>query len=149
LLVSTLKELFKGKKEIFEGLYIYDKWDWSKKNPVIHLDFTELSYDTPKKLENSLCDFINNTASDYSITLTNIEIESRFSELIEKLHKGTGEPVVILIDEYDKPMIDSLNKGKEVHQRIKEILHNFYHLIKVMQCFFYLWIYFLFGQFTY
>ncbi|MDR0724162.1 MAG: AAA family ATPase, partial [Endomicrobium sp.] len=45
---------------------------------------------------------------------------------MEKLHGSTGQQVVLLIDEYDKPMIDSLNKAKEVHQTIKETLHNFY-----------------------
>jgi hypothetical protein len=59
LLINTFKELFKGNKKVFEGLYIYDKWDWSKTNPVIHLDFAELAYDTPQRLENSLSDFIN------------------------------------------------------------------------------------------
>ncbi|MDR0723651.1 MAG: AAA family ATPase, partial [Endomicrobium sp.] len=50
LLINTFKELFKGNKQLFEGLYIYDKWDWSKKYPVIHLDFTELSYKTAEEL---------------------------------------------------------------------------------------------------
>jgi ERCC4-type nuclease len=130
LLISTLKELFKGNKEIFEGLYIYDKWDWSKQYPVIHLDFTELAYDSPERLKNSLSDFITKTAIEYSIELISSEIESRFAEVIEKLHKSRGEQVVMLIDEYDKPMIDSLNKAKEVHQEIKETLHNFYQVIK-------------------
>jgi Holliday junction resolvase-like predicted endonuclease len=53
-----------------------------------------------------------------------------FAELIEQLHQTTGQQVVILIDEYDKPMIDSLNKAKEIHQEIKETLHNFYQVIK-------------------
>ncbi|MDR3124764.1 MAG: ATP-binding protein [Endomicrobium sp.] len=130
LLISTLKELFKGNKEIFEGLYIWDKWDWGKKYPVIHLDFTELAYGTPGRLKNSLSDFITRTAIEYSIEVISSEIESRFSELIEKMHKSIGEQVVMLIDEYDKPMIDSLNKAKEVHQEIKETLHNFYQVIK-------------------
>jgi Holliday junction resolvase-like predicted endonuclease len=129
LLISTFKELFKGSKELFEGLYIYDKWDWSKKYPVIHLDFAKLAYDTPGRLENSLSDFIGNTALEYSITLTNSEIETRFSELIEKLHQSTGQQVVVLIDEYDKPLIDSLN-DEEIYKKIKKILHSFYQVIK-------------------
>jgi DNA-binding Lrp family transcriptional regulator len=129
LLISTLKELFKGNKEIFEGLYIYDKWDWSKKYPVIHLDFTKISYDTPKKLSNSLSDFINTTAIEYSIDLISSEIETRFSELIEKLHKSAGDKVVILIDEYDKPMIDNM-WNREVYPEIKRTLHDFYQVLK-------------------
>jgi hypothetical protein len=68
-LISTLKNLFKGNKEIFEELYIWDKWDWTKKYPVIHLDFAELAYDTPERLKNSLSDFITRTAIEYSIEI--------------------------------------------------------------------------------
>ncbi|MDR3125139.1 MAG: ATP-binding protein [Endomicrobium sp.] len=130
LLISTLKELFRGNKEIFEGLYICDKWDWTKKYPVIHLDFTELAYDTPEKLEGSLFDFVKTSARQNNIELQNSQLETKFAELIEKMHKSIGEQIVILVDEYDKPMIDSLNKAKEVHQGIKETLHNFYQVIK-------------------
>ncbi|MDR1522843.1 MAG: ATP-binding protein [Endomicrobium sp.] len=133
LLISTIKELFKGNKEIFEGLYIYDKWDWTKQYPVIHLDFTEIQYATAEQLEISLDKFLEDTAKREKITLDQTEtrlIGVKFAELIEKLHKSTGQQVVILIDEYDKPMIDSLNKAKEVNQEIKERLHNFYQVIK-------------------
>ncbi|MDR3244949.1 MAG: AAA family ATPase, partial [Prevotellaceae bacterium] len=51
LLVSTLEALFQGQNELFEGLYIYDKWNWGEKFPVIHLDFGEESYDTAEELK--------------------------------------------------------------------------------------------------
>jgi hypothetical protein len=129
LLISTFKQLFKGNKELFKGLYIYDKWDWSKTNPIIHLDFAELAYDTPKRLKNSLSDFINGTALEYSIELISSEIETRFSELIKSLHQKTGQQVVILVDEYDKPLIDNLSK-EEVYPEVKRTLHSFYQVIK-------------------
>jgi hypothetical protein len=129
LLISTFKELFKGNKQLFEGLYIYDKWDWSKTNPVIHLDFAEIAYKTPNILENSLLEFINSTALNYSIELINSQLQTRFAELIEKVHKKVGERVVILVDEYDKPLIDNLN-NKEVYPEVKRALHDFYQVIK-------------------
>jgi uncharacterized protein (DUF2249 family) len=58
-----------------------------------------------------LLEFINSTALNYSIELTNSQIQTRFAELIEKLHKKAGERVVILVDEYDKPLTDNLSKG--------------------------------------
>jgi hypothetical protein len=131
LLVSTLKELFKGSKEIFEGLYIYDKWDWSKKNPVIHLDFTEIDYANDIELKKSLMDFVNSIATDYNISLTKSTLSSRFGEVIEKLHERRGEQVVILVDEYDKPLISKLPKEK-IYPEIKEALHDFYQVIKIM-----------------
>ncbi|MDR0723833.1 MAG: AAA family ATPase [Endomicrobium sp.] len=130
LLINTFKELFKGSIQLFEGLYIYDKWDWAKKYPVIHLDFTELDYTTDIELKDSLMEFINSAADSYNVSLIKTTLAGKFSELIEKLHESTGQQVVLLIDEYDKPMIDSLNKAKEVHQAIKETLHNFYQVIK-------------------
>jgi hypothetical protein len=130
LLINTFKELFKGNKQIFEGLYIYDKWDWSKKYPVIHLDFTELDYTTDIELKDSLMEFINSTANSYNVPLIKTTLAGKFSELIEKLHESTGQQVVLLIDEYDKPMIDSLI-DKPVHEKLKRILHNFYQVIKV------------------
>jgi hypothetical protein len=75
-------------------------------------------------------DFINSTAINYNVSLTNSTLGSKFGQLIEQLHKASDKRVVILIDEYDKPLIDSLNKAKEVHQGIKETLHNFYQVIK-------------------
>ncbi|MDR2066632.1 MAG: ATP-binding protein [Endomicrobium sp.] len=132
LLINTFKELFKGNKQLFEGLYIYDKWDWSKKYPVIHLDFTELDYATAEQLETSLDKFLDDTAKRENITLDQTKtrlISSKFSELIKKLHESTGKQVALLIDEYDKPMIDSLI-DKPVHDKLKRILHNFYQVIK-------------------
>jgi PAS domain-containing protein len=129
LLISTFKELFKGNKKIFEGLYIYDKWNWSKTNPVIHLDFTELGYSSINVLNNSLEDFITRIAMEYSIELISRGIPDKFSELIEKLHKKAGERVVILVDEYDKPLIDNLSKERIYHE-VKRTLHDFYQVIK-------------------
>jgi Holliday junction resolvase-like predicted endonuclease len=92
-----------------------------------------MQYATPEQLEISLDKFLDNTAKRENTTLEQTEtrlIGVKFAELIEKLHKSTGQQVVVLIDEYDKPMIDSLNKAKQVHQEIKETLHNFYQVIK-------------------
>ncbi|MDR1086676.1 MAG: AAA family ATPase, partial [Endomicrobium sp.] len=108
LIIGTFEELFKGSKRIFEELYIHEKWDWSKTNPVIHLDFAEIGYKTSNMLENSLLDFVNSEASKYEVELTNRALPSRFAQLIEKLHEKAEERVVILVDEYDKPLIDNL-----------------------------------------
>ena len=94
LLISTLKELFKGNKGLFEGLYIRDKWDWTKKYPVIHLDFGEIQYKTVEQLEISLNRFLNDVAKKEDIQLEKSAtrlIGVRFAELIEKLHKKGGK----------------------------------------------------------
>jgi hypothetical protein len=132
LLVSALSELFAGNKQLFEGLYIYDKWDWTKKHPVIHLDFSEIQYANVEQLEISLDKFLNALARKENIELEKSSttlIGVKFAELIEKLHEKRGSPVAILIDEYDKPLIDNLS-DKGTHEEVKRTLHDFYQVIK-------------------
>jgi hypothetical protein len=129
LMVSTLEELFKGNKELFEGLYIFDKWDWDENFPVIHLDFGELRYNTPEKLENTLNDFVNTKAREYDIKLHNSELNNRFSELIKEINKKFNKKVVVLVDEYDGPIIDNIN-NIQVADDNREILSSFYQVLK-------------------
>jgi hypothetical protein len=112
--------------------YIYDKWDWSKQYPVIHLDFTEITYSTEEMLKASLNKFLNSVAKKENIVLekdSECLLADNFAELIEKMHKSTGQQVVMLIDEYDKPLIDNLI-DKDVYNKVKRSLHNFYQVLK-------------------
>ena len=130
LLVSTLKSLFQGEKNLFKSLYIYDKWDWSEKYPVIHLDFGSRTRKNPEKLELSLNKFLNDTAEDYKIELEDIDLlADKFEELIKKLHKKAGKKVVILIDEYDKAILDSM-KNIEIAKKNRDTLSSFYQVLK-------------------
>jgi hypothetical protein len=129
LLVSTLEAVFQAQKELFDGLYIYDKWDWSKKFPVIHLDFGNRDYSSGKELKLSLTDFVDGIALDNQISLLEHTLPGKFSELIRKLYKSTGQQVVVLIDEYDKPITDHLSDPK-VMKANKTVLHNFYQVLK-------------------
>ncbi|KZX15805.1 putative AAA-ATPase [Methanobrevibacter cuticularis] len=130
LLLSTIEELFNGNEKLFEGLYIYDKWDWEETYPIIHLDFTKLNFNTPKNLEKSLNTFLTKLAKDNGINLTNNELYSfRFAEIIEELYKKTNKRVVVLIDEYDKPIIDNISE-KEILNGNQKILRSFYNVLK-------------------
>jgi hypothetical protein len=129
LLVSTLNALFSGRKELFEGLYIYDKWDWTKQRPIIQLDFTGLTFGSTEELNRSLSAFITETAARYGLSLPDVPTTYRFGLLIRKIHEATGEKVVVLIDEYDKPIIDHLSTP-EVMESNKTTLHNFYQVLK-------------------
>jgi hypothetical protein len=129
LLVSTLDALFKGQKELFEGLYIYDKWDWTQQYPVIRIDFGGLSHRTTEALTNSLSDLMKITASKNRIAPESTELPDKFRELIEQLHESTGQKVAILIDEYDKPITDHLS-NPEVMKTNRETLHDFYQVLK-------------------
>jgi hypothetical protein len=127
LLLSTLSELFQGKKELFEGLWIYDQWDWQKTNPVIHLSFTNLGY-KEIGLEKALSLRLDKVAASFGITLSEEANSLRFKELIEELHKSMGQ-VVVLIDEYDKPILDYLDDVPQA-QAHREILKTFYSILK-------------------
>ena len=128
LLVSALKEIFSGNKELFRGLYIYDKIDW-KKFPVIHVDFSLIARNNEEILRISLGDFIDNVAKENNLTLKNKFIADKFKELIEKLSKKLNTKVVILIDEYDKPIIDHITDLKTASGN-RAVLREFYSVIK-------------------
>ncbi|MDR1222795.1 MAG: AAA family ATPase, partial [Tannerella sp.] len=130
MLISTLDALFSGRKELFEGLYIYDKWDWSKNNPVIRIDWTAVKHDTPEEIENSLSVWLKIEARKNEITLFSEYASDCFRELITELHRKTGEKVVILIDEYDAPILDVMSKSPTELKAIQESLQSFYKILK-------------------
>ncbi|GHV31121.1 ATPase AAA [Bacteroidia bacterium] len=129
LLVSTMEALFQGKKSPFEGLYIYDKWDWTQQNPVIRLDFGGRANASEEELKISLNHFLDVTANENQISLTGETLSDKFMDLIKGLHRSTGRQVVVLIDEYDKPIIDHLSEP-EIASAIRTILKNFYQVLK-------------------
>jgi hypothetical protein len=127
LLISTLEEIFSGNQELFKGLYIYDKIEW-KKYPVIKIDFAKMNLSSPDKLIESLNYSLNSIAEGYNVLIDNsLDFKLKFISLIKELSKF--EKVVILIDEYDKPIIDHID-NLEFIQKMRDILKNFYVTIK-------------------
>jgi hypothetical protein len=124
-----MQALFEGHKELFEGLYIYDKWDWSKKYPVIRLDFGGLNYEDCITLKDSLMDFVDDVADKWKIKLKPRNLSGRFKKLIEEIETKTGQKVVVLIDEYDKAMSDFLSEPQKAQEN-RIALHNFYQVLK-------------------
>ncbi len=108
LLVNTIKDLFSANKALFDGLWVYDKWDWDKKYPVIRLSFAEMNY-RKHGLEEALDLSLLQQAEAYNIQLKTPSYGDRLLELIKTL--GQETPVAVLIDEYDKPIIDYLEKS--------------------------------------
>jgi hypothetical protein len=129
LLVDTIKQLFLGNSELFEGLFVYNNWDWNSSYPVIHIDFSIGDNLTKPILEEKILNTLDNYANSYQINLTSISISERFYELIYKLYEKERKQVVILIDEYDKPMLDVLTKS-ELCQEMRAILRSLYSVIK-------------------
>ncbi|MCP4353457.1 MAG: ATP-binding protein [Desulfobacterales bacterium] len=134
LTVSVLRCLFQGRKELFEGLWIKDRSDWEwKTHPVILLDFNGISHDTPENMKMSLQRTLKRAAEAYDLVSDAPLLKDQFKELILSLCRKTGMQVVILIDEYDKPLIDHLGKGEkalEIAKANRDILKYFLGVLK-------------------
>jgi len=131
LFISTLESIFLGKKELFEGLYIYDKWQFEE-YPIIRISFSNIGYKTMGLLK-AIAVELSRIAENYSISLAydEADIANNHKDLIEKLYKKYSKDVVILVDEYDKPLIDYLDKDKlEIAKENRDILKTFYSVLK-------------------
>ncbi len=128
LLVSTLKEIFSGNKELFKGLWIHNKIDWNT-YPVIHIDFLGLNYSIKEELVDTLDYLVNQNARSHDVDLKEKTYDKRFIELIIKLSRQNR--VVVLVDEYDKPIIDFVEDQKTALEN-RNILKNFYSTLKGM-----------------
>ena len=135
LLCSTLRELFLGNKELFKGLWI-EKSDWAwDKHPIIHLDMT-LAAGTNNSLENmheALRNQLKDVAVAYKIKIDATQtVNNIFGRTIHALHTKTKKPVVVIIDEYDKPILDLVDNPEE-RNRIHKELRDFYAPLKPLE----------------
>ena len=127
LLVSTLAELFQGHRELFEGLWIHDRWDWQQTHPVLDFRFNNASYKVIG-LEAFLTEELALQAEAFGIDLQGSAYPSQLRHLIVTLAKQHRQ-VVVLIDEYDKPILDYLHDIPQA-QANREVLKNFYSVLK-------------------
>ncbi len=129
LFLDTLKQAFLGNKPLFEGLYLEKNWDWNRKYPVIHISFGSGVFRTLEDLKINLKDLLLSNASTYNLQLKHDSINLAFKHLIQDLHRTHHQKVVVLIDEYDKPILDNLTHP-EIAREIREELKNLYSVIK-------------------
>ena len=129
LFADTLKELFEGNEALFKGLYIHDRWDWSVRHPVVRLDFSGGNFKEPNYVKAALMAQLDaverrtGVASDYATG------PERFAHLLEALHDHSGQPVAVLIDEYDKPILDAL-EVPDIARANRDFLRGLYAVIK-------------------
>ena len=129
LFLDTLRNLFEAKRELFSGLYAERAWDWTVKYPVVKLDMSG-GFKSANELEAMLADNLRYAAEYLGLELSQHAEASRlFKELLQKVHKHFDRKVVLLIDEYDKPMIDNIG-DLELAQQMRKQLHGFYSIIK-------------------
>ena len=129
LFLDTLKDIFEGKKELFKGLAIYDRWDWEDQYPVLRVSLGSGVEKDINHLFPRLRWILQNAERDLKI---NSELENPvecFQDLILTAYEKYGKKVVILIDEYDKPILDNITDS-EVARQMRDAMKNFYAVIK-------------------
>ena len=140
LFLSTLKAYFEGKKELFDGLYIakveaelaqQQKREPWETRPVLYFDLNAKNYKNSDTLPNSLSAQLLDFEQLYNVERTENDPENRFIKLIKTLYRETGKRVVILVDEYDKPLLETI-ENEELNQANRATLRAFYEVIK--QC---------------
>ena len=107
LFLDTLKELFEGSEPLFRGLAIHDQWDWSVRHPVLRLSFGG-NYAAPDDLHDDAMEQLRDIESDVSESSGYDTARGCLRHLIRALHRRTGLGVVVLVDEYDKPILDAV-----------------------------------------
>ena len=132
LLISTIKALFQGKRELFKGLAIDQKedWDWAV-HPVLHLDLNTEKFSTKEALENKINTFLSIEEEKYGRVEWEKSFGTRFEGIIRRACEKTGQRVVILVDEYDKPMLQAIG-NKELQDEYRGTLKGFYGALKSM-----------------
>jgi hypothetical protein len=129
LLLSTINELYKGSKELFQGLWIENHWDWEGEHrPVIWLRFASFNY-KDNELKAAIQNGVEKAAESMGIELNNRELAHPLQDLIQKAHHRFGKKVVLLIDEYDKPIIDYLDEPEKAEAN-RDTLKWFYSVLK-------------------
>ena len=111
LLLDTLKELFEGNEPLFRGLAIHDRWDWPARHPVVRLSFGAGDYREPGYLREEVGAQLEDAEAQVGIEARGRPAPVRLRRLLRELHARTGRRAVLLVDEYDKPILDPLFSG--------------------------------------
>ncbi len=129
LFLDTLHQAFAGRKKYFKGLFLEDNWNWDEKFPVLHISFGAGVLGDIDSLNSRFNYLFSRFAEQYEVKLKEKNISDRFDELVRKISAKQNKQVVILIDEYDKPILDNIDKP-DLAIEIREGLKNFYSVIK-------------------
>jgi hypothetical protein len=129
LLLDTLKELFEGNQALFVGLHIHDHWDWSQRHPVIRINFAGGDLKSRAELDQVLHQQLETHERQFDFPARYPDYRSRFTDLIQRLHAQSGQHVVVLVDEYDKPILDTIDDSAQA-LAMREGLKDFYSVIK-------------------
>ena len=129
LFLDTLKEFFEGNKNLFKNLYIYDKWNWNKQYPVIKIDFAAGVLRNREELDRHIYEILQENQQRLGLHCEITSISGCFKELIQQAHEKYANRVVILVDEYDKPILDNI-EHPSVTAEMRDGVKNLYSVMK-------------------
>ncbi|MCF8168918.1 MAG: AAA family ATPase, partial [Rhodoferax sp.] len=129
LFLDTLKELFEGNQALFKGLAAEDRWDWTIKYPVLRISFGGGVLGSVVDLNQSIDEQLTTLEEQFSFAAEYTDYRSRFKRLILRLAQASGQRVVILVDEYDKPILDRI-EDPAIALQLREALKDLYSVIK-------------------
>ncbi len=129
LFLDTCKELFESNRPLFKGLAIADRWDWSVRHPVLRLSFGSGNFKEPDHLPANVMAQLDAVERESGVVSGYPSAPDRFAHMLEALHRQAGRPVAVLVDEYDKPILDALGTP-EVARANRDFLRGLYAAIK-------------------
>ena len=129
LFLSTVKAAYQGKRQLFEGLHLERNWDWDAAHPVVHVSFGSGVARSVEELQVIFDEILYDHQKAYDLTYAKDSRRGRFAELIQTLRDRYDQNVVVLVDEYDKPILDNIDKP-ELAAAIRDELKNYYSVIK-------------------
>ena len=129
LFLDTLKELFEGNEALFEGLAVRGHWNWSLRHPVLRLSFGGGHFNEPGHLHLNLMAQLDGVERRANVASNYATGPERFAQLLEALHERTGQRVAVLVDEYDKPILDALD-APDMARANRDYLRGLYAVIK-------------------
>ena len=129
LFLDTLKQMFEGKRSLFHGLVADERWDWSRTHPVIRISFGGGVLKNRAALDERLGELLQDNQDRLGLSCTHTSLSGRFSQLIAQAHAQTGQTAVVLVDEYDKPILDNITDSA-VALDMREGLKDIYSVLK-------------------
>jgi len=130
LFLDTLRALFSGEEALFRGLAVHGRWDWGQRYPVIHLSFGGGVVQSRTELDRRIRALLAKNERALGVSCPDREdVAGSFAYLIEQVHAAFGQTVVVLVDEYDKPILDNLSRP-DAAREIRDGLRNLYSVIK-------------------
>ncbi len=129
LFLDTLKELFEGNEPLFRGLFVHDTWDWSITYPVIRLNFSDGVLKSRHELNGIIAEKLRRYQEWFDVKVESISNAGYFAELIRMVCMKFGQRVVVLVDEYDKPILDNIESA-DIAAEMREGLRDVYSVLK-------------------